>query len=370
MQGESSQAIAAIYDAVLEEASFDAALDRICAATGADGFNIFLLNKKTGEVPVNLARGIPDEVLRDYNAHYVMVDPGIQFFIRNPNLPFYYNALHTAEDEIDRSEYYSWLQAHGGTRYYLAQTLQIDRDISMIATAQRGRRIGHAQPADMEILGQIGPHIQRAMRLKLLVGDLRDRLFASERALDEVPQGIVILSAAGRVIFANLRARHLTQGRDPLWIALGRLVALSRDSQSRLDAAIGSAASAGASPGTRRFGTVRLDRPEGRAVLAHVLSLGERLRASLIGAPSVLVLIHDPETDVAPDAAPLALLFDLTPVESAIAARLAAGVSPAEICRERGISANTLKTHRRRLYDKMGVNSQAELAHLVAGLKA
>ena len=81
-------AIDALYDAVLDDEGFGSALDLICRATSSEGFNIFLLDRQSGSVPLNVSRGIPDDVLRDYNAHYVMIDPGIQFFLKNPGLPF------------------------------------------------------------------------------------------------------------------------------------------------------------------------------------------------------------------------------------------------------------------------------------------
>ncbi len=54
----------------------------------------------------------------------------------------------------------------------------------------------------------------------------------------------------------------------------------------------------------------------------------------------------------------------LTPAERRIAERLARGETPREICEALCVSGNTLKTHRARIYAKLGVDSQAKLASL------
>jgi DNA-binding CsgD family transcriptional regulator len=71
--------------------------------------------------------------------------------------------------------------------------------------------------------------------------------------------------------------------------------------------------------------------------------------------------------DVAPRATEAAWTArGLTPAESRIAERLAAGETPGEICSRLGITMNTLKTHRLRVYAKLEIDTQAKLAeHLL-----
>lgn len=364
MSDAMTKAICGLYDAVLEEGLWERALASISDATGSAGFNIFLLDRRTGDVPLALSYGIPDQVLGEYNAHYVKCDPGIQFFLKFPRLPFYYNYLHTAELDIDRSEYYSWLQASGGSRYYLAQTLDIDARLSMIATAQRPASIGHAQREDMEVLARLGPHIQRAMRLRLLVTDLNVRLGAAYDALDQVPQGVCLLSGTSCILYANRVARQLTLAEDSIRIGKNRLELANSSAQSRLNAAI-SAASGPA--GSAAASGLRIDREGRRPIAIHVLSIGSKMRERLVGAPNILLLFYDPDRQLALRSQDLAALFGLTSSEAEIALALAYGRTPAEVCRMRGIANNTLKTHRRRIFDKIGVSSQAELARVLSG---
>jgi DNA-binding CsgD family transcriptional regulator len=59
--------------------------------------------------------------------------------------------------------------------------------------------------------------------------------------------------------------------------------------------------------------------------------------------------------------------FDLTPAEAHLAMDLCRGVSPGAYAGRRGVSANTVYTHMRRLKDKCGA---ARTVELIATLNA
>lgn len=53
--------------------------------------------------------------------------------------------------------------------------------------------------------------------------------------------------------------------------------------------------------------------------------------------------------------------YGLTRAEAEVAVALASGTKAPDIARARAISINTVKTFRRRIYDKLGVKDQVEL---------
>ncbi len=61
-------------------------------------------------------------------------------------------------------------------------------------------------------------------------------------------------------------------------------------------------------------------------------------------------------------------LFTLTPGESAVARRFAAGLSSKEIARELGVAPNTVRTQISRVYAKLGVHDKAALAQRLIAL--
>ncbi len=56
-----------------------------------------------------------------------------------------------------------------------------------------------------------------------------------------------------------------------------------------------------------------------------------------------------------------ALLYDLTPAETRVFELLADGMTQAAIAAQLGIAPSTVKTHLLKVFEKTGINRQAEL---------
>ncbi|MCA1243748.1 helix-turn-helix transcriptional regulator [Stappia stellulata] len=83
------------------------------------------------------------------------------------------------------------------------------------------------------------------------------------------------------------------------------------------------------------------------------------------GAVLILTLLDTVPAALEPR---LRMVFSLTERETAVAASLASPRTEAEIADGLNISANTLRTHRKTIYAKLGVASRAEFATLMARL--
>ncbi|MCC6767297.1 MAG: helix-turn-helix transcriptional regulator [Deltaproteobacteria bacterium] len=90
------------------------------------------------------------------------------------------------------------------------------------------------------------------------------------------------------------------------------------------------------------------------------------------GPPSEFVLlIQDVESSPAISEDALRALYGLTRREGHVAARLIGGASVAAIAAEVGVSANTVRTHLKRIFGKTGASSQSALMRIVlSGLPA
>ena len=358
--------ISAIYDAGLDSDEWSRTLDRVCQITNAVGFNIFLLDHQTGLVPFSTSVGIPDEVLSDYNSHYITKDPGANFYLDNPDLDCYYNYLHTSEEHIDQEEYYSWLQQAGGSRYYLARTFKIGNRLTVISTAQRDKKLGHAQQEDMDLLGKIGPHLQRAVQINQLFKDVDLRVAAAFDALENLPHGIFLFDRAGSIIYLNSNALKAIRNSDGLTLKRGHLEAVHGDENAKLQRLIGEVGKTGSGVGFEYGGVMAVSgsSTKNRYVL-QVVPLGRNHDLVPSKRPVGMVILGDPKQYVWLKREQLKALFDLTPAESEIALLLSQGCGQREICDRQTISLNTLKTHRRRVFDKIGVRTQAELVRFL-----
>jgi len=357
------ETISSIYDAGINPDEWDKALDRVCQITKAAGFNVFLLDHQTGLVPFNTSVGIPDEVLAGYNSYYVTTDPGIKHFTDYPNLDCYYNYLHTPEEDIDKNEYYSWLQAAGGSRYYLAKTCKIGERLSVISTAQRSKNAGHAQQDDINLLGKIGPHLQRAVQINQLFKDIDLRVAAAYDALENLPYGIFLFDRTGAIVYVNDIGRQAISNGDGLFLkGGGGIGALHPDEDAKLQNLIGGVSRTGAGKGVDHGGVMSISSKNTQyRYFLQAIPLAHTHDLFIPQRPVGMIMLGDPARSAGLKAEQLQALFNLTPAESQIALLLSEGARQEDICLNRGISLNTLKTHRHRIFDKIGVRSQVEL---------
>jgi DNA-binding CsgD family transcriptional regulator len=132
----------------------------------------------------------------------------------------------------------------------------------------------------------------------------------------------------------------------------------------------------------RRLATAMNALSAGRSLAGHVVVPDEV--AGGIGGVMTLKLHRLPTREWSMGFAPAAILvvkrsrypgpvdvgvlrdtYRLTAAESAIALALLAGHPRAEICAARGITTETLRTHLRTLFAKLGVNREADAIHLL-----
>ena len=115
---------------------------------------------------------------------------------------------------------------------------------------------------------------------------------------------------------------------------------------------------------TPRGDAVRVRHPSGeRDWLLQIFPVDQRM------AGAAVIFILSSEDTSAPTESDLAGLFGLSPMQTRIALRLFEGQESGEIGEKLGITRNTLNTHLRRLFMKLGVSRQTELMRLFVRVK-
>lgn len=101
----------------------------------------------------------------------------------------------------------------------------------------------------------------------------------------------------------------------------------------------------------------------GRPSIIHVLPLQHTaLRSGIAPSAAAAVFIAPNVAVVPPDA--IAKLYDLTPAEWIVFARIVQGLTVGEIAVELGVGRATVKTHLLHVFAKTGTKRQAELVKL------
>lgn len=229
--------------------------------------------------------------------------------------------------------------------------------------------------ADRRKLALLLPHFSRALGVmtRLRLSDLK--VASSLSAIDQLPIAVLLMSAAGDVLFANREATAMLAGSDALRLdrsgtarGLGKLVAKAPAVDRAFARALSSARRI---DDVVHFSSVIKvpNRVVGHDWLIQLSRVGLGSAFSAEGElPEVIAFITDPRRplDLAP--AFLSRTFGLTPAEARAAIAATGGGSLDELAGRLTVSVNTVKSHLKQVYAKTGVGGRAELVRLILGL--
>ncbi|MCP3473907.1 LuxR C-terminal-related transcriptional regulator [Bradyrhizobium sp. CCGUVB1N3] len=276
-----------------------------------------------------------------------------------------------SEEQVRRSQFHQeFLQGYGFGSHLSLTSLQIVPGSTFFLASQRSISAGAASAEERHAANVLSSHAVRALQVyRGLVRPSVSRDLLAD-VLAHLPSGVIVTDPDGRVVFMNRSAEALKG--DGLRVDRGQLLASMPRDQAKLPRLIKATLTPGASPADAR--PIGLQRPSlKKPLLLRAIPIRARsdqpLPRILRGLDLVLITISDPEG--ARPEIPLEALeaFGLTPSEAAVAAMLGTGCSPGEIAEARKISVSTVRTHIRRIYGKLQVTRQGELAKIVSALK-
>ncbi|WP_085317210.1 alpha/beta fold hydrolase [Derxia lacustris] len=210
-------------------------------------------------------------------------------------------------------------------------------------------------PADGDgaepMLALLAPHFVRAhdMQRRLAESDAaRDLL---DGVLDRLPLGMAVVRGDGAVLCINAALQALTQQNGALAQEAGRLVSRPRELLAgTLDLA--------------QSGAGELPLRLGQTGMAGAVSLWISRLGPANGSPLFLVMAAGPASRALSQEG-LCALFGLTPAEARVTQQITLGRSLDEIAVGLSVSLNTVKTHLKRVFSKVGVRRQPELLQAI-----
>jgi DNA-binding CsgD family transcriptional regulator len=233
----------------------------------------------------------------------------------------------------------------------------------------RTARQGPPSGTDYARLRLLLRHVERSLALGHRFDAYGHLQRAEHDALDRLAMGVVLLDDTSTIVFCNRAAGALIGQAGPLRLVAGRLVSSHPNLTRRLDALVGDIQG-----GVPMAAMALPVHDESRTVLVVASSIRGRDRSRFYGIghrpPAVLLFLIDTAADL--DAEPIALreVFGLTPAEVRVALAVVREPGLAAAASALGMSTNTVKTHLARVFAKVGVRRQADLAQLVSALAA
>lgn len=233
--------------------------------------------------------------------------------------------------------------------------------ISVEITEDADERMKLARPVEM-IYGAHCVDLSLTFGRPRAAGDIGGDVAARASllsAFSQIGRAAILVGTSGEVMAINAMAEPLLG--DTVQIERGRLVAARHADRAALTQAIASVAEG--QPGLS-IEPIGLEQRHGSPLIVQVMAVGD----APTGTPSALVLLNDPASAPTSSPAPALQLLGLTPAEARIAELVGSGLSPREAAEKLENSEGTVRTSLNRIYQKLDINRQSELARIVARL--
>ena len=267
--------------------------------------------------------------------------------------------------ELLRTDYYNGFLKPFEIHAMLRVPLHVEGQTLHLLSLARSQRAGEYETPDIAALQPLVGHLQRATTISRHVKGLSEALGGLSNLLEHGTTGILLLSADGRVTFANSAATRMLAEATGLELRNARLLARRREDDARLQRLIAGATGRLKDLGDARGGALRLaSKPRLTVVVGP---LDGRLAASET-APAAFVLLTNPDRGSARPLWMLRNLYGLTAAETAMAEWLMQGDTPEQAAAALNVKTSTARFHLRSMFQKADTRRPAELVRLLLSL--
>ena len=355
--------ILAVYDAAMYPVRWHTFLASVCSALACTAMTIIALDE-TGERRTRMAiwHGISDDAMRDYQSGLEQLDPLMGYAYEHPDQRLVFEHHHTPPDAITTSPFHQIMEQRTGLRYRVSARLFTGDNITAYTTLHRTRPQGDLDAETVAAFTHLLPHIERAVRIAIRLGNLEMRSEAMTDAIKDLPTAVMLLDDRGRLLYANASADRILNAQDALTVGTLGLTALRKSDNARLREALQSACDPDR-PWARTLSVPRKTGAPAYVVRAVPLSNASNVFATL--RPACAVFISDPARQTCANPASLQTVFGLTAKQAALAASLAEGHSLKESAHQMGIAEKTARSHLEAIFRKTATSRQSELLRLI-----
>jgi DNA-binding CsgD family transcriptional regulator len=362
-------AVEAIYAAAAAPAQWPHALKAIAECTD-DSAAILIYRRPDASAGVIISPG-QEAAAEAYNTHWWQHDPRLA---RSAERGYLINGdtitdRHVVTDEeIATHPFYGYLRDFD-LGWFAGTTVSPAQSTWVGISTQRSMRKPAFADDELALHTRLGRHVENALRLgiRLINSEIVSATLGD--ALSRLQVGVFLIDSMGQIDFSNPMGDQLVG--DGLLSANGRLSARFASEREALESAIAAVASdsdgLSAAPRPILLHGLDADRFLAVYVLPVRMPSGHVVERLLAEVEAAVVVIPFRAGERA-DPSIVRDLLGLTLAEARIATLVGSGFAPRQAATELGITEETARTTLKRVFDKVGVSRQSELAVLLTRL--
>lgn len=274
------------------------------------------------------------------------------------------------DEEIETHPIYTEFLAPLGLRWVAGVQVLPQSGMAVALSVHRAPSKPPYSDEELALLTLLGQHVEQALRLSLRLIDAETVGLGLGDSLGRLAIGAFVLGDDGRVVFANSRAEAMLS--HAFVVKGGVLTCRSPVDQKRLTALLAHCGqiSQDAPPQRTVAPFVIEDGPTRLAVYALPLTAGTAPAERLLTGGRTILLAVAIAAGEPVDPGLLRDVCGLTLGEARVASLIANGLSPSAAADRLNLAENTVRSVLKRVFDKLDVSRQSELAALLSSLKA
>jgi DNA-binding CsgD family transcriptional regulator/PAS domain-containing protein len=359
--------VADFYRAATGELSWTQALEGVQREFGARAAVIHPYDAHDGRL-LGLHAGGPAlaPALFDYISQYHLLDPRKQLALQRGAAAIgQWTHCHEHFDEAFVAQdpfFQNYLVAYD-TRYNSNVTLPVNRDLLAGFIVELPAARGVLTPDEREVIRRLGTHLLDALRAYQRVRSLMSQALAGHTLLQSYPYPMWLMDEQRHISFANPAAQGEVLRAERAGVRGERLILVNNRADQRLTECLHLLTRQG------HGATAVVDLRNTQADAPLWLHLSLLVPDATLGAfglqPQVLATLFDPQHISALDTFALAQMFNLTPTEAKVAARLAEGLTAEQIGQLHGTTEGTVRSQIRQVLSKLGALRLADVVRML-----
>jgi DNA-binding CsgD family transcriptional regulator len=360
---ELSELIGLIYDTALDPDAWPLMLNRLADTLAAKGCLVGSHNLNTNATAVTAPR-IDPEALRNLTEYWVHRDMMWKGWAMLPIGAVMSPEMVISRDQARRIDLYNEWCVPQGVEAAIATNLLVEGPVSTVIAVYRPYAKGDFDAAETKLFTALIPHLQRAVQLQLRLVGLDGPADGSAEILNRLLQGVLLVDAEARMIFANRTAENVLRAGHGLFVGLDGLRAEIPSETRRLRRLIADCAAPRRALGGAGA-HLRLTREQGIPLTVLVAPHRSRFGWINVARPRAIVFVTDPEARADVHRQWLCEDLGLTPAEATVAVEILKADGLQMAARRLRISLPTAHTHLAHIFDKTGTHRQSELVRVL-----
>jgi DNA-binding CsgD family transcriptional regulator len=361
-----SELLGDIYEASYQPSYWPVVIEKICRLTNSCSGGLIIQDRSLQEANAHYHYGWSEQKLFHY-ANHRHHDPAFTIMQHKP-VGEAVNIQGASQHDLESRDYYEDVRLTNDLGY-LAGAKVIDNEMQVVGLGlHRGFSASSYDHATLQLISDLIPHLQRALRIHREFVRLRVENSALSAGFEHLTMGLVLLDHMGAPAYINPVAREILDSHPAISITNEIVTPVNREAATQLRRMILDCLETAHSEARQPGGVIGLHHETRRHPLAVMVKpVATSEFANMVDGIPVYVALYltDPSRPLAISADSLGQLYDLTRIESQIAIALANGMGVEEIAQAHGRSINTVRTQLRSIFQKTNTNSQADLIRLL-----